>query len=742
VPLTLDNIVRSNTGSFDAASGSADLGAVGTDAGNAVLIIAGLGGDNVTSLTMTTPAGFTAVQGLGASSSQGRVHAFILPSASAGEGIAGSTPWTLAVSGGSTQCAWAVFEITNVDSGTDWGSGRVYISPGMSDAGGSTVTSKLLDCLGSISQTYSGIALAGFFAAETTPTTPTIGGFTGGFAEYVTQTVSNVSRAHRLTVAARNVASVGEVACTAAISPASYVSGWMLVFTGLDSHHVPDLLTCFGAEIGTGTNIATSTLLDAVVAPFDEVVGTPAVVATSPRSGGFCLEFSSTSAAESVAWAQRTFPAKGSLGHVGITTLPAVWVDRLHVYFPTALPSVDVDFGSIEVGTLANGMQVWYRAATQKLGVKIGTGTEVASDAVVVADRWIGIDRRYDPRTTTHMVDWAVDYDATPGDTTPGVPQAQASTAGMTAGGISKVRYGHTSAVTAAYRMDDIAASKFRKTYPIGDIRVVPLKVDPAGTPAVVGTAANFKTFTANGTMAAWTAADTRTALANIPPVVGAAATGIAQVTNASTEYVEVPMETFACAPDYAPVGGRWYWAGWAASGNPAQFGFKCSDVKDVSLLGYGPVNPTDAEFDNSTLRWVTVVHRQNSNAFYQFTQAVVDSLAAWLGFSNDTNPDAGVLGVVFELVVQAGVAELVMGEAGSVQTTAVKDPTTGAILSVTLDTPADRGATLRWIDSGGSGSQAVSASSSFTRSFPAAVDVSEVTRLEVESAPEDADRY
>jgi len=271
--------------------------------------------------------------------------------------------------------------------------------------------------------------------------------------------------------------------------------------------------------------------------------------------------------------------------------------------------------------------------------------------------------------------------------------------------------------------------------------RVVPLKVDPAGTPAVVGTAGNFKTFTANGTLATWTAAGTVTALASIPPVVGASATGIAQVTNAPTEYVSVPMETFACAPDYAPIAGRWYWAGWAASGTTAQFGFRATDA-GISPLTLGLVNPVDAEFDNSTLRWVTVVHRQNANAFYQFTQAIVDSLIAHLGLSNDTNPDAGVLGVVFELVVQAGVADSLIGEAGSVQAAAVKDPTTGAILSVTLDTPADRGATLRWVDSGGAGSQAVSASSSFTRSFPAAVDVSEVTRLEVESAPEDADRY
>jgi len=668
--LSPDDLVQVATGSFTGTSGSVTLNA--TTAGNAVLILAGLGADG-TNLFDLSASGFTEPISLGDSGFNGALYAFIKSGVSAGE-----ASWTLTVTGGSQQVAWAAFELSGID--VDW-PGKVYITNlYKSPTTPTAVASHTCDTGGATSETFSGLTLAGFFAENAAGTTPTINGYTNGFEEIANQTVTG-TRAHRLAVAVKVQQQVEAPSCTASISPDSYASSFMLVFTGVDSLHVPDVYACFGAEIGTATNLTTSTLLESVIAPWDEVVGTPEIVTTNARSGVYCMKFSSTSAAENVAWARRTSPAGGTLGTDPTTDLPTVWVDRLHVYFDS-LPGIDVDLASWEVGSLANGAVLWYRTATQKLGIKIGTGTEIASDAVIVAGQHIGVDVRYDPRTTTHVVDWAVDYNANPTDTTAGVFQTQATTAGMTAGGISKIRKGHTSAVTVTYYMDDLVGSKSRKTFPLGDLRIFPLQADPAGTPTVFGTAGNFRTFTNNGTLATWTAAATVANLTGVPPIVGAAAKGFTQITTATGDYVEVPMAPFTCAPDYVPVGGRWYWAGWAASGNPAQFGFAAYDGDSQFAF----VNPADAEFDNSTLRWVTKMHRNNPAAYYPFPQSKLDALAFRGGFSNDANPDAGVLFALFELVVFKATAQTLFG---SLASTTV-DPFSRGIVGISVSAPTD----------------------------------------------------
>lgn len=380
-----------------------------------------------------------------------------------------------------------------------------------------------------------------------------------------------------------------------------------------------------GTWARVGASVATNT------------AGSPAVVATSPRSGSYCLELSSTSAAENLTW---TTGAGKNLTAATVQT----WSERLHVYLPS-LPSGDTELASVEVSSLANGMVLRYVAASQKLGVKIGTGSEQLSDATVTSGQWIGVDFLYDPRTTTHTCQWQVDYNADLADTTGPVAQTAASTAAMTAGGVTTVRHGWTTAITATVRYDDIVGSRHRKTFPIGDVRIRPLKVDPSGTPTAT-TAANFRTFTSNGTLATWTAAATITTLDDLPPTIGAAADGLTQITNSTTDYVEVPMETLdLAANNVAPICGRWYWAGWAASGNPATFKFRPYDtVFGVTVTTvYG--DTLDAGFDSTALVWMGMIHNTNAalNNFYPLTQTKLNALAAQFGFSEDTNPDAGV---------------------------------------------------------------------------------------------------
>jgi hypothetical protein len=307
----------------------------------------------------------------------------------------------------------------------------------------------------------------------------------------------------------------------------------------------------------------------------------------------------------------------------------------------------------------------------------------------------------------------------------------------MTAAAVTTVRHGHTESVTATYWLTDLAGSRFRKTYPVGDVRVVTLKVDPDATPTVSGDPANFRTFTANGTLAAWTAAATITALDGVPPVVGASATGLAQVANATGDYVHVPMQTYDLAGNgVVAVCGRWYWAGWAASGNPATFRFRPHDgAFSATVTG----DTVDAGFDNAALVWMGMVHNTNSalNLFYTLTQAKLDALAAEFGFGVDQNPDAGVLSVVFELALKPAGTEHVFGDpAGTPRVEQRTNPDSGGLVSLDVHTPAESGAVVRYFDAAGSPTEvSVPAGSSPYTIVVNAEDVPSYPRIEMQPA-------
>jgi hypothetical protein len=379
-------------------------------------------------------------------------------------------------------------------------------------------------------------------------------------------------------------------------------------------------------------------------------------------------------------------------------------VARFHVFFDTSLPGGDVELFAIEAGSAANGMKIRYRTASQKLGVQIGSGTEILSDAAVAAGKWIGVDVRYDPRTTTHLCDWQVDYDSLDGTVAP-VAQTQASTSGLTGTGssdITTLRLGWSVSTTATVYYDDVLLSRFWGTYPLGDMRIVPLRPDPAGTPTTTNDSL-FKVFTSNGSMATFTAAGARAALDDIPPTIGASADGVAQVTvGTDADLVTIPMETYTCAPLYSPRAVRWYLAGWAASGNPATLGIKTVDPDDASTIV--EIGAGDHGFDSSAVVWLCVMHRRAGSpgtTFYQMTQSRVDALAMQFGRTNDANPDVGLHCVLAELAIQPAAA-IGIYESGGHQLYVRQDPNNQAVISYVVTTPAGtRGATLTYALSG-----------------------------------------
>jgi hypothetical protein len=704
MPLNTDSIVQSNTGGFNATGGNATLPSP-TAAGSAVVICAAiLDADASFNWSIEPPTGFSQVSGdFVAGAVANRPYVFLK------KNTTGEDTWLLEprkddASGNARDVVWAVFEVAGFGLdrvGADLGaistlSGNYLAQYGMVNTGNQvsgTESAVASRSTGNSDESacYENLAFAVWAATSANTTIPVLSGYTNGFAEVAQVSRVGATRALTLSVAVKSSLTLSTLESTASISPSSACYTALVSLFADGARYAPDLAAMTGFEFGTATGITAGSILLAGTAPFDTVVGSPSVVTTNVRSGAYCLELSATSAAECLTWGCIGPDVMGPSAPVTIFAL----VGRFCVYFPTSLPSADVELASCEAGSLANGVTIWYRSASQKIGVVVGAGTEVLSDATVAADRWIGVDFRWDPWYTNHLCDWSVDYDATPGDSIGPVTQTQAVGASTSTADPTLFRLGWTTAKTATVRYDDVACSKLWGSYPIGGIEIVAVGPDQAGTPTISGTSTNFRTFTGGpaGTLTTWSAATTRSALNEVPPLVGSSGTGLLQITAAGSDYCEIPMATLTAAPDNVLRAIRWYVSGAAASTASGTLRLVFVDtagtlVNEIFLGHHG--------LDATTLRWLCKMHRGNG-IFYQITQARMDDLKVRVGYSTDATPDVGVNAVFCEVAYQpASIIGVLSGENGAFNVYVRQDPNSGAVASYLVTTPpGTRGATF-----------------------------------------------
>ncbi len=714
MPLDASNIIQSNTGDFSSTSGTATLGA-GTTAGN-LIVVAAVGGDtadvNGTDLTIS---GFDKA---GFAQSGVYQNAFFFTKVTAG----GETSWTVTVTNGPSQVLWMALEIEGADLDTFNYSGYPAVFNG---AEGNSVTTSVASqtLTTSDSGSYDTFGIALHAASAASGVIPDIDGHTDNWQELASVSRTNGSRGIRMSVSARNYLSIGPASVTADYTPASPGDSRMIVLTAAAGRHAPVIRTMCGWEFGTATTL-TQVGSAGDIAVVDEVVGTPEVVSTFARTGSYSLKLTSSAAAESVAWTNAF--DKGLNQGMGE---PVTAVVPLCFYFDTSLPGSDVELFSIDAGSATNSVKVWYRTASQKIGVKVGTsGTERLSDAVVAANKWVGIEVRYDPRTTVHSCDWQVDYDST--DATGPVTQTQATMTGMTAAVVSRFRLGWQTSTTATVYYDDVLFCATRKAYPVGLVNIRPLRPNPGGTATISGTAANFNLFSSNGgTLSAWTSAGAISALDEIPPTVGASADGVAQVTAASGHYCRVPLETYALAPDDVGRAIRMYALGWAASTSAAALIVQGHDGANTQDMGG---DSTDAGFDTTTYRWMTKTFRHSfSETPYTVSQAKLDALFIEFGRSGDATPDVGLLWAFAEVATQPAIVYSVLDAEGGAFTVYVRqDAHSQAVASYLVTTPVGaRGATFTWTIDGVDGDQYVAADTTFEKDV-GAVDIAQVTAI------------
>jgi hypothetical protein len=113
-----------------------------------------------------------------------------------------------------------------------------------------------------------------------------------------------------------------------------------------------------------------------------------------------------------------------------------------------------------------------YKGSSQKLALRIGTGTPVEMSGAFSAATWYSFDIRYNVGTNPRTAEWRVDD----------VAQANVTSAEATAANVTTVQLGADSGTSANMYFDDVMASSTSADYPLGDLRVSPLALDGMGT--------------------------------------------------------------------------------------------------------------------------------------------------------------------------------------------------------------------------------------------------------------------
>ena len=697
MPLSASDILQFNSGGLT-ADGNATLGA-GTTAGSTLLLILGIG---PATLGTNPPTGFTPVNGDQPVFASQKIHIFHKSNVGAGE-----TSWAIDLFAAAA-IWWAVLEIQNIDVTVPV---DVKVATSQTTASGTTQTTGTTPT----STSYDTIAIAVHSAYNSASSTvPTWSGQTGGFTELLDQGQASGATAIGGAVSVKLSQSLEAFSSTGTASATYGLGGTCVVYTATGAKKNADVAVCFGGEIGTAAGLNTGA---ANCAPVDAMTGSPAIVASTPRSGSYCLELSSSAAAENVQWTNGE--------SIGLVPMTPAWpftriVARVSVRFPSSLPAGDVDLFAAGSGASAalSCAQVRFRVASSKLGLTVqggaAGGTEQLSATTVAADTWYDLDVRFDQTATTWTADWRLD----------GVDQTQASKSGEAAAQAPAIVVaGWTTSATATVRYDDIIISKNAGHYPLGDFQVLPVTVDPAGTVTLGGGAisTDFETFTSNGTTAAWNATTARDAINEVPPTIGASADGLCQVTIGAAEYVEIPMTSVTGPPDAAIRAVRWYFCGWAATTTAATIGFRDFDGTTESIL-YATADPA-FDADTANPAWVCRMARRApvTGGPPAWTQAKLDALVARVGFSGDATPKIGVHAVIAEVAVQSSTTMGLFGDLAIQQL----DPDSGGVLGVTVDTNVTgHGAELYYEESGS------------PTTTPVAADTSHVETIDAPDAP------
>lgn len=697
MPLSITNIIQSDSGFFVGILGNATLPAA-TTAGNTVILVISQ------SNNIVTPVGFVA----------DKTSTFVAPVSGIyrKSNVGAESSWAIAPSS-SALVSWTVLEIEGLDPDNPV---DTITAGAMSTGTGATLSSGTTP----VSATYDGLMLAFHACLDTTTATPgTWSGHTNGFTEVEYVGGTDTGRSLGLSTSLNYSLSLGAFSTTATktATVGQNSTANVIVYTATGAKRAANVVACTGFEFGTTAGLATGNLGSGI---FDAITGTPSVINTDARNGTYCLELAASAAAENCLW-----QTNGALSAASSTGQRPF---RASFKFPSSLPSGNTVLFSLEPTTAVDSVVVRYVSASQKIGLKQGTGTEILSDSTVSANEWISVDLRTDGRTTAHKCDWRVTY------TQNGNPidQTQATATGVVNVGGWAVRIGWTASTTATVRYDDIVVSDQGGHYPLGNYIIQSIVADPSGVLTIPGATTDFQTFTANGTLVAWNATTARNAIDELPVVVGASADGFAQVATSASNYVEIPMTTIDAASNGASIRAvRMLACGWAAATTAATLGFRANDGTGEMTIR----SAIDVNFDNTTTpAWVCSMVKGTSRQ--DWTQAKLDALVFRVGFSTDASPAVGINAIYGEVAMRVGDLIEILFVDGGFYTHFRQDPDSAGIISIIFTTPVGtRGATCSWTNSGTPNSIYVPANT-VHEELIGATDIAQMTAVGMEPDP------
>jgi hypothetical protein len=623
MPFGPDNIIQHNAGNTGLSAGDATVVVSlpgGTTEGNTVIVnIAHWAGANT---GITTPAGWKKAADDGLST----MYQFYRADVPAGE-----SSWGFSPSNGATVAAWSVVEVSGIDPETplDVSAGNgsmVHPQPTGTAANPTARAVVAVAAWGAHVFQHAASAFSGYPDGWTEldqSWTPRGEGFTNAGIAHAFTTSDTYPPGGAFSAAAEWVGTSTEV------RPSGVIGTYRDTVIG----SFYPLLIHTGFEYGTIAGANRSTIPGTALA---DVVSNATVTGAAAYDETYGLRLTAAGTVARYGWT-----AAGALANTAPATRGAATL-ALRVRVVSATGTVVL--ARIQEGG-GRGAELVYNAGTSKLGVRLGStslgyGTIAYQNDTFAVGDWIEVQLRYHGMiTTTRYADWTV------GELSQPEPAAVVTTAGT---GLGEVSLGYATAQTCVADYDTVRVSAALADYPIPQQKIVLLTPDttPGQLPAVSGSTANFATFTANGTIGAWDPATAAAALSEIPPTIGAGASGAAQITNATTEFMQFPMSTYTLQPGEKISAVRVLMLGWAGSTSPGSIGLRAFDgIQEYTLLP-----ASDAGLDNSTTAPVWLVFPWEAAGGW--SQAQLDNARLRLGFSPDASPDQGAHVLYLEVAI------------------------------------------------------------------------------------------
>lgn len=305
----------------------------------------------------------------------------------------------------------------------------------------------------------------------------------------------------------------------------------------------------------------------------------------------------------------------------------------------TVLPTGDTDVISMDRAGTTDAAGFFYKASTGQLVAWIGASSQ-ASAATLSVNTWYTLQWKYNCLNASNTLDWQLD----------GVAGTQVT--GGAASTIARLAIGNRSAGSGTAQYDDVVASVTGADHPLAVHQVRMLIPDTGGTTTEIGAANSTARFVTNNTIdATHNSADILAAISEVPPTIGASASGVAQRVVGSTEAVGIPMTTYTLAAGETLAASRVILCGWANGTLANNLGVRVHNGTSETTLTPGN---TASSFTNSTTApdWYGKLYTGAT------TQAHIDAMVVRIGYSTDISPQPGAHAVYVELLIaSSGVA-------------------------------------------------------------------------------------